>query len=242
MRNKTAFLVHIWYEDVFIEKIYPRILQHNGTADFYFNFVKHNVSQRALEMIQSSFENFHITYSDNPGRDIRGYMRMLEHIYEKGSSYENYVFLHTKTNVDFAGVQSLENLLHGTVATPEILNNVLGILNTNNLYGMVGSGKQLLCGFFTEDEKYKAFNIAERLGLQKKEPNFIAGTMFAVKSSIIDKYLRKDGVIEEFCKDFVENGVKHSGWHHGWERVFGMIVYDSDMKIFPYNTVEMVQL
>lgn len=52
MKNKIASLVHIWYEDVFIEKIYPRILQHNGKVDFCFNFVKHNASQRALEMVQ----------------------------------------------------------------------------------------------------------------------------------------------------------------------------------------------
>jgi lipopolysaccharide biosynthesis protein len=235
MENSTAILVHIWYEDVFLDKIYPRIVQHNGSVDFYFNFVKSNISSTCVETIQKSFNNYKITYSENPGRDIRGYMNMLSEIYKEDKNYKNYIFLHTKTNIDSFGVACLETLLLSTVGTVKTLQTVQNILEESQEYGMVGSATMFASGFYTEGERSKSLNIADRLGIQKDKVNFIAGTMFAVKAEIIDKFLRKPGVIERFCKDFVEDGIKHSGWHHAWERVFGMLVYDCGQKILPYD-------
>lgn len=238
MENTTAILVHVWYEDVFINKIFPRIVQHNGKVDFYFNFVESKVSENCVRTIEDNFINYKITYSPNPGRDIRGYMNMLSEIYKDNKTYKNYVFLHTKTNENKSGENCLEILLRSTVGTPKTLSNVIKILEHKHEYGMVGSKDLLKKGFFTDEEKIKGFDIADRLGIQKDTVKFIAGTMFAVKAEIIDRYLRKPRVIEEFNKDFVENGKKHNGWHHGWERVFGMLVYDSGQMIFPYDPAE----
>jgi hypothetical protein len=230
--KETAFLIHVWYEDVFFSKIVPFVIQHVNDVDIYINFVKEKTHPTFIEETREKFPNATITFSENPGRDIRGYMNMLSCIYEKGITYKNYVFIHTKTQIDSFGQRCLHSLLTHTIGSKETLNASLALINQTN-YAMSGSHEFLTKGFWTEEEKNKTFDVLKRLGVKTRDVTFIAGTMFIVRASIVDKHLRKPGAIELFSADFVEDGTKHSGWHHAWERVFGTLVIEEGLKIFP---------
>ena len=113
--------------------------------------------------------------------------------------------------------------------------------------GMVGSGDFIYTGFYDKDTAAKSVILCERLEIDLPpwnfvssqpsinywEPSFVAGTMFAVKAEVIDFYLRKPGLVEEICQDFVEDGRSYGGWHHAWERIFGLMVYARNMRISP---------
>lgn len=235
MKKDTAFLIHVFYEDAFMNVIAPYVEKHVNDIDLYINLVKGKNSEGYIESVRERFPTATILFSENPGRDIRGYMNMLSHIYEKQTTYQNYVFIHTKTQVDSFGQRCLKSLLDNTVGTPQTFSQCLETIKEGSKYGMAGSQEFLTRGFWTEEERVKTFNVLKRLDVQTRDVTFIAGTMFIVRASIIDKHLRKENAIEEFTKDFVEDGIKHSGWHHAWERVFGTLVIEEGLEIYPSN-------
>jgi sulfur carrier protein ThiS len=143
------------------------------------------------------------------------------------------VFLHTKTNIDQSGSMQMHYLINDILGSRDILQKALTVL-LQEKNGMVGSGRYLAEGFYTYEESRKAHDIIKRLGLTVNRVVFIAGTMFIVKAEILDKYLRNDGVIEIFCNDFYEDGTKNSGWHHAWERVFGMLVSIAGKQVISF--------
>jgi len=230
----TAFLIHVWYEEVFTEKIVPFVIQHIDDVDLYINFVKGKTSLEFVEEIREKFPSATITFSENPGRDIRGYMNMLSYIYENKITYKNYVFIHTKTQIDSFGQRCLQSLLKHTIGSKETLNAALKMID-QTVYGMAGSHEFVQEGFTNDEERRKTFDILERLNIEPGRNKFVAGTMFIVRASIIDKYLRKPGAIEMFSADFVEDNKKNGGWHHAWERVFGTLVVAEGLEILPVN-------
>jgi hypothetical protein len=232
--KETAFLIHVWYEDVFLNKIAPFVSQHVNDVDIYINMVNGKAHHSFIEEVQSRFPAATITFSENPGRDIRGYMNMLSYIYEKDITYKNYVFIHTKTQIDNFGKRCLQSLLTHTIGSPETLKASLQMIDQTS-YGMSGSYEFVTKGFWTDEERSKTLNVLKRLGVKTRNVTFIAGTMFIVRASIIDKYLRTPDAIKTFSADFVEDGRKHSGWHHAWERVFGTLVIEEGLEIFPAN-------
>ena len=230
---KTAILVHVWYEDVFLNVIAPKLAIHKN-VDLYINFVKRHNSNSFIQQVKEMFPAAVILFSDNPGRDIRGYLNCLSYIYHEDKQYDNYIFVHTKTNENDHGKRMLENLLRGIIQDEETLRQ--GTELVKERYGMVGAVNYVQNTFFTQEEKLKTINILKRLGCNKFDVKFVAGTMFNVSAAIIDHYLRKPGIIEDFNNDFYEDSLKHSGWHHAWERVFGTMVIDYGKDIYEYQS------
>lgn len=237
MKKDTAFLIHVFYEEVFMKVIAPYVEKHIDDVDLYINLVIGNNSGSYIKSVKERFPSAVILFSENPGRDIRGYMNILSYIYEKELKYTNYMFIHTKTQKDASGKNCLKSLLDNTVGSKKTFGNCIKIIQEGSNYGMVGSRDYLTKGFHTKEERTKTLDILRRLGSQEQDATFIAGTMFMIRSSIVDKHLRKCGVIPSFTKDFVENGAKNSGWHHAWERVFGTIVYEEGLEIYPYDFI-----
>jgi hypothetical protein len=235
MKKDTAFLIHVFYESTFMNVIAPYVEKHVNDIDLYINFVKDKNSESFVNLVKERFPSAVVVFSENPGRDIRGYMNMLSYIYKNQKAYQNYVFIHTKTQVDGFGQRCLRYLLENTVGSTQILSRCLKEIQEGTKYGMAGSQEFLTKGFWTEEERAKTFDVLARLDVKTRDVTFIAGTMFIVRASIIDKHLRKDNSIEEFSKDFEENGIKHSGWHHAWERVFGTLVIEEGLEIYPSN-------
>ena len=241
----NAVFFHVYYEDAY-QKVEPLLKKLQGRADIFFNFIQGHPRKEFLERIRAEFPDADFLFSPNPGRDIRGYFNCLQHVYQSERNYQNYFFLHTKTQKDAFGKRVLHTLTHSILD----LDRTLKALQDTEI-GMVGSRECLYEGFYYRrsdyGEFYRGADICNRLDIEfppswklgtnpildSSQPGFIACTMFAVKSEVIDFFLRKEGVIEEFCQDFTEDGKSYGGWHHAWERVFGLMVYARNMRIFP---------
>jgi lipopolysaccharide biosynthesis protein len=234
--EKTAFLIHVWYFDVFEKNIEPKLLAYKDTATFFFNFVKSNVDESLVERIQKTYPKSTILYSENPGRDIRGYFNMLNYIYQENLNFDNYVFLHTKNqHLGQEAVRCLKSVLRDTVQYPQTFETLLALLDSNQKLGMISSHEMIREGFWTEEEEIKTYHILNHFGFNPSKVTFFEGTMFIVKAKIIDKFLRIPKNLQFFTDMFYENGVKHSGWHHAWERVFPSLVIADGYEILGSN-------
>jgi lipopolysaccharide biosynthesis protein len=238
--KENAVLFHIYYEDAY-QVVQPFLEKVQDQADLIFNFVEGKAN--FLDRVKADFPQAVILFSKNPGRDIRGYLNCLSYVYESQKNYRNYFFVHTKTQKDSFGKRSLSFLVNSTLGS---MKAALAELEKPEV-GMVGSGDFIYTGFYDKDTAAKSVILCERLEIDLPpwnfvssqpsinywEPSFVAGTMFAVKAEVIDFYLRKPGLVEEICQDFVEDGRSYGGWHHAWERIFGLMVYARNMRISP---------
>ncbi len=237
--RETAFIVHIWYHDVFEKHIEPHIHQYRNSSSFFFNFVKGNESPSLVEYIKTTYKNSVILYSENEGRDIRGYFNCLSYINKNNLSFESYVFLHTKNqHLGPRAVTCLKSTLRDTVQYPETLVSALEILKHDDSVGMIGSHEMKQEGFWTDEEKIKTYYILNEFGYAPDKIEFFEGTMFIVKAKIFDKFFRSQKVIDKYVGMFYEDGSKHSGWHHAWERVFPTLVTIEGYDLMAFNSNE----
>ena len=231
--KKIAVLVHCYFIDILMDEIIPRLLPLRNDAFFYFNFVKGRETPEALTTIKRSFKNFQITFTDNPGRDIRGFLYILNSIYSQKKTYDYYLFLHTKKSLH--GIESgtiwRNRLLNGTVANTKKIEQILSKFEDDPTIGMISSKIQHLKGHGSEEEKIKLEKCFEKFGMIKRINEFIGGTMFWVRAPILDQYFNKSGLLEEIVQDFTEDGIPHSGWHHAFERLFGSMVMELEYQI-----------
>jgi lipopolysaccharide biosynthesis protein len=233
--EKVAVLVHCYFIDVLIEKIIPKLLPLSKYADFYFNFfseLKPEEQEIAVNLIKSNFDNYVINRTNrNVGRDINGQFNNLKSIYDENKSYDYYLFLHTKKSIHMDKKDSdswIYELLYGTVYDYTYINEVLDNFGTNQKVGMIGSKIKMLptleVSFEANKEKYD--EICRILKIDKNLKSFfVAGTMFWIRSEIIDHYFRRKNILKLMKSKLEENHLIDGDWHHTFERIFGTLCY-----------------
>ena len=234
--EKIAVLVHCYFIDVLVQTILPSLLPLAKYADFYFNFIKNNDTNgqtMAIEVIKSNFDNYTINYTNrNIGRDINGQFNNLKKIYENDKTYDFYLLLHTKKSVHMVRSDAqywLLNLLKGTVGDYDKINQILDCFKNNEKIGIIGSEDKKL-RTLKDSFELNADNYNELCRLLKIDKNinsyFIAGTMFWIRSEILDHYLRKKNILKLLLSKLEENKLIDGDWHHAMERLYGTLCYN----------------
>jgi hypothetical protein len=234
--EKIAVLVHCYFIDVLLHTLLPKLLPLAKHADFYFNFIKNDdvINQTmALEVIKSNFDNYTINYTNrNIGRDINGQFNNLKKIYENDKTYDFYLLVHTKKSkhmVRSAAQSWLGDLLNGTIGNYDKINEILDSFKNNEKIGIIGSEDKKLrtlrdC-FELNVDKYN--ELCRLLKIDKNlDTYFIAGTMFWIRSEVLDHYLRKKNILKLFTSKLEENKLIDGDWHHAMERLYGTLCYN----------------
>lgn len=226
--KKIAVLIHVYFTDVLIDKLIPKLKPLNEVADFYFNFVRGQETQEALDLIKDTFKRHTINYTEqNIGRDVNGQMNNLKSIYTRIKRYDYYLFIHTKKSVHLKkemGEAWLQNLT-SIIDSEKTINTILNNFETQPKLGMVCNEKcktnLMTINKHNVDVLSKGFCLPDDI-----EFWFCAGTMFWVRSKIFDTFYSHPEMIPAVQGIFrEENGAIDGEAHHAMERIYGKQVY-----------------
>jgi lipopolysaccharide biosynthesis protein len=172
----------------------------------------------------TKFYNF-----DNTGRDPGGYCRLTKSTKDIINPKDIVFCLHTKScNLNPLGDSWRENLLYPILGTKAIAKKTISLFEQEGA-DLVGS-KLERRNVYGPQNKKKYEMICDRLKIKEEHRygNFVAGTIFATRYSILDRLF---SVIEE--SDFSPKDNKSSDGRvpHALERMFATTARSMDKKI-----------
>lgn len=170
----------------------------------------------------------------NLGFDLGPFVHVINT--EDLDNYSYVIKLHTKRDIPtkedfawFAGPR-WRNALLKFIRTPEIFSDVVKILENNPKIGMHGPN---VATFNRKSDDHHAQRVVnaflEKRGLKKLRYNFIGGTMFMVRASIL-KFIKDLNITQQ---DFEIPDDTHEGCQmaHIFERLCGYMVFSQGYKI-----------
>lgn len=210
-------LLHLYHPNLWNEfNDYFRSLPISFTL--YVNLVR-GVSDWMYETISKSYPSAKIITSENRGKDIGGYLRLIN-MWLKETNTSNYLVLcHSKSQPGWRR-ELLDSIFKKNTL------RIISIFESNANIGMIGSanwyvsyyGERVYCG-----EGNFLSNYLERFKLKREHLNFIAGTMFWARSEIFRKFFTDNDPME-LLTDLEFGNSRHPSNTHAMERIFGAIV------------------
>jgi lipopolysaccharide biosynthesis protein len=237
---KIAVCIYIYHTDLWLE--FKSLLKNiPDNYDIFLGLCKDNNNINILEDIQSgTIKIKHIGYYENCGADIAPFLNQLKNI--NFSKYKYIIKLHSKKSL--FGIKTHVNwrsiIVNSIIGSKNILNNNIVTIDKNKSIGMLGAN-----GFVGSFESVNTKKIEELCNIldinydKVKDSNFVAGSMFIVRSSIYKKYFTKKNIdkILNRIKDNQETGklsdqARENGtYSHSMERIFGYIINYENKKI-----------
>ncbi len=222
----VCILMHVYYPELFPELLrYARHFE-DFSHDIFVNIVSGSWSEDLHREVRERAPNAHVLISNDGGRDIGGFVRLLENIdIEK---YEFFAWMHTKKSPHIPSDEALawrNALLDAFAGNRKIAADTIALMRQDSSVGMIGSQK-----WRSQHMGSNAEQFGEMLDLFEIEPpyrklDYLSGTMFFVRSEIVRRlydvlknvqFERGDDASIEFNKD--------GQLAHAVERVIGNVV------------------
>jgi lipopolysaccharide biosynthesis protein len=227
-----ALFIHIYYQDswnkVFRDqlanlKIYSPTILVNLCSP-------HSYNSRLISSIRSDFPKAFIIKTPNKGKDIGGKLALIDFFLKAKLQSGYIVFLHDKqSNHWFAGEWWREKLF--TIIDPEKIKVILEEFRDNPKTGFVGSQDFVRNEYDKKTNRFKTTNndkikeLIARYNLKIFDYRFVAGTMFWMRTSIIEKFFSVNSALG--CREMLEEGNftdDYEGTYtHSWERIFCLL-------------------
>ena len=228
------FLVHLhlFYKELWPEfkdcilniKDYPHVL--------FITLVKHD--DELESDIKNAFPDTRILLVENVGYDIYPFLKVLS--LNDLNDYSYVIKLHSKRNVKninpfvwYAGAKWRENLL-SFIKTKSSFRKTLSVLENNPAIGMHGANV-CITNRFTDEKRAQreTFSFIEDKGFKKCNYDFVAGSMFMARASVLQSLKELNFTAD----DFVTPDSSHESCQlaHVLERFCGYIVKNQDYKI-----------
>lgn len=180
----------------------------------------------SLKKIIDLYPNVKVVPTENRGMDVLPFLNVVRD-YELWN-YDAVLKLHTKNDKSEIGKVLGEILLEGVLGTKELVDKVLKELFSNNEIGMVGpecmyrSAPKLMK---PNQAKVERILGAIPTNWPREEWGFIAGTMFWIHGSLLEKLMTNyDGIVNDV---YIDDNIAFTGgdgsWAHAMERVFGLL-------------------
>ena len=235
------FKIEVW-EDIY--RYLKNLYDYNYKYDLYINIATNTIEElqqekyinlrKELEML-NIYNKLFITYSDNRGMDIGGFMKSYIKMIDLKMDYKYIIKIHSKTNDNWRFA-----LLYSLFGNKKITDNNFYLLKNDNI-GMIGNQIIPLNGSINKnsyryiDVYMKTFKIPISV-----EGHFIPGTIFIIKNDILKKYFNKT-ILEKCYKEFSQDycGSKKNimeGLPHAFERFFGVLVENYGKKTVKFDT------
>ena len=243
---KIAVCVHLFYTDMFNDIVnYLNNLKH--PYDLYVSLVNGFFEQDIINKIKSFKSDVKIIFVENKGVDIGGFLNCLKVI---DNDTDLILKLHTKKGIGLpekpsipvkrkgmewslhSGREWFNGLMRGVLLDEKKVDRIIHKFETDKKCGMVG---------------YKIFNslngseneilkLVDLFGLDNSclKNNFIGGTMFWVRYSIVKKYFTPE-VIEKILTLSPIGYYETPTSMHAVERIFGYIVSKENQEVIVVN-------
>ena len=242
--------IHIYNVEIF-DNIYLYVLNLYNLGikfDLYINLAvnnskilindKYTVLLQKLEDIKNKkiCDNLYLTYSDNKGMDIGGFFTSYIKIIDNKINYRYILKLHTKVNNNWRFA-----MLYSLLGNKSIINNNLNLLKKKEI-GMIGNDTIDLNNIINKNSYRFIHTYISKFNVKYRgRGNFIPGTCFWIKGEILDYYFTKSKLqscYEEFQQDYCGSKINNrEGKPHAFERFFGLMVENFNMKTVRFDTV-----
>ena len=237
---KTAVICHLYYQDLFEEMIDKIKNLDNDifNVDYYFTLTEDSSTigqtKWLKDKIMKIFPKANIYVLPNKGLDIGPFLLTIGEIYKKNINYDYLIKIHTKKSIrtsgKYFGSKWRQNLLN--ILDKDKLSVIKEHINKNQY--MIASNNWII----SYDTDMLNFNSIQKLKNElniKKGNEFVGGTMFWIKFSIIKKYLTMENILK-YYEDleegyYFQNKKELEYLTHSFERLFGFMIKDSGQKI-----------
>lgn len=143
MTKKICILLHIGYCELWDEMInyIDNVMSCDEKVDLFINLIDDiNLNDsNFIEKIKKEYPNVIITYSENKGMDIGGFLTQMKYILENNLEYDYLIKLHTKKKRKWR-----KELFDPIVGGLGAVKKCLRIFKKNNKIGLIGSAKWYL--------------------------------------------------------------------------------------------------
>ena len=231
--RQLCVLVHVYYPELWDEL--SRYIENLpvGGYDLYVNLVEDTFDTGLLRRVRDAFPDARVYISENVGRDIGGYFRLLDNL--RIEDYPLFCLLHTKKSPHMAEgeVQRWRRrLLEPVLGTRECAADNIRTMLEDETVGIVGSSHCRYTEMDANREKYDTLLEALYISESSDEVEFLSGTMMLLRGDVLRRVFEAaQGVAFERSDAVTVEGDPDGAWAHAVERVFGAVVRDSGYRI-----------
>ena len=225
-------LAHVYYADLWDEISEYIDNLPDDIYDLYVNLVDTTFDQQLLAKVRGDFPLARIYISENAGRDIGGYLRVLHNV--RMEDYRIFCLVHTKKSPHMSkGEVQLwrRKLLEPLMGSPDMAAENIQLMLSDNKIGLLGADR---CRYAElNDNPGKYFELLQRLGINEGEEDveFLSGTMMFLRREVLQRlYEATEGIMFEPGDDQPTAFHRDGQWAHAVERAFGAVVRDMNYR------------
>jgi len=235
-----SILIHIYYRDSW-EKFFKERLKN---LENYSPVIMVNLcmitpwNPQIISSIKNDFPKAMIIKTPNKGKDIGGKLALIDLFIKTSQQSDLIVFLHDKTTPYLINGETWRNRLFGII-DPEKINTIINEFQNNKQIGIIGAKDFIRNEFDKKKNKLETTNsnklkeLVERYNINVTDYSFIAGSMFWIRTLIIQKFFSRYLALN--CREMLEDGDftdRYEGTYtHSWERIFCWIANDQHFVI-----------
>ena len=225
---QLCILAHVYYTELWNELSGYICNLPEGKFALYVNLVDTTFSHELLSRIRDRFPFSRIYISENRGRDIGGFLRLLENIHI--DDYRIYGLIHTKKSThlpEHGGRIWRERLLTSLMETKECATENISLMLADDSIGQLAAESCRHQDISKNSEKYDQLLDRLNIGAGARSVEYVTGTMGFLRADVLRR------VFEGLRNLPFENGNGKSmdfhrdgQWEHAAERVIGNVVRD----------------
>jgi lipopolysaccharide biosynthesis protein len=224
-----AFMTHIYYDNSWEEIRLALKNFDNGKNYFFFSISEAClIEEQIIDDIQKSFNNAFFLVTSNIGKDIGGKLALIDLYLLLNIQSSFIIFLHDKQSLHSIDGENWKNSLFKVID----LNNEQAILNLfkDPKTGMVGAKEYIINEYESETDTFRnndhlSKKLIQQFGIAIKNYDFLGGSIYWIRSSIIEKFFKQHHPIQ--VRENLEAGnvldLYGERLTHTWERMFSWI-------------------
>lgn len=203
-RINVCVLIHAFYPDIWQELAAFAQNFRNRSFDIFINLVDLSWTPELHEEIHSLCPGAFLQLSNDAGRDIGGFTRLLDNV--DIDRYDLFAFMHTKKSPHIAIERAdhwRRTLLRAFAGSPEVADECVDLMLDDPSVGMIGAkewrssdmGKNI-------DEYERLLDLLEITGANR-ELDYLSGFMFLIRGDIVKR---------------LHSILKHQEWEFGGDK------------------------
>jgi hypothetical protein len=223
---EVCLLIHIFYDDLWPELAAFAESFDGVSRDVFINVVDEVWTPRFQREIRELCPGAFVQLSNDNGRDIGGFLRLLDNV--DIGKYGVFALMHSKKSPHIApekGTHWRRELLGSFAGSRETVEECMNLFREDPTVGLIGCGTYRATDLGDNEERWRDLLDRFAINEEHRDPEYLSGTMFLIRSEIIGKFYETLKEIE-----FEYGGDKDVEYHrdgqiaHGAERVIGNLV------------------
>lgn len=228
---QLCVLIHVYYPDLWgdLSRYIDNI---PAPFDLYINLVDSTWTPEILSRIRSERPQAHVYISENTGRDIGGFMRLLDNI--DIDRYLAFALVHSKHSPHVTRAYATawrDNLLGAILGSPEIINQNLSAFRHDKTLGIIGSGRHRQTSVAINQELFDKLLDLFKIDAAHRKCEYVSGTIMMVRSEVLKAVYQPLRTFQFSSGD--NKGLEHhmdGQPEHAIERVFGNVMKQLGFK------------